>query len=177
MGLAIAHTHKCHLSMCSRVCAPSSLAFFKPCHHRCSKLNPTSRLLCLNGTWVLMAHGCEILIFCRLPTWSTDPLHCRSAGTRLPATLMSLMTHGVLLHDVGVVQGYKCQQCGCVFCVDCDLFVHETMHSCPGCASSRQTNTWSTDSRSVSATAQHMVCGPTGWCAMTLCSSVLISWL
>lgn len=36
--------------------------------------------------------------------------------------------------------GYQCQQCSCVFCVDCDLFLHETMHSCPGCASSRQTN-------------------------------------
>jgi len=40
------------------------------------------------------------------------------------------------------VQGYRCQQCSFVFCVDCDLFVHETMHSCPGCASSRQTNSW-----------------------------------
>jgi transcription initiation factor TFIIH subunit 2 len=32
---------------------------------------------------------------------------------------------------------YQCVQCKHVFCVDCDLFVHETLHSCPGCASSR----------------------------------------
>ena len=41
-----------------------------------------------------------------------------------------------------MLQGYQCQHCSCAFCVDCDLFVHETMHSCPGCASSRQTNSW-----------------------------------
>ncbi|XP_064610580.1 general transcription factor IIH subunit 2-like [Liolophura sinensis] len=34
---------------------------------------------------------------------------------------------------------YRCGKCSHHFCVDCDLFVHETLHSCPGCASSRAT--------------------------------------
>jgi len=60
-----------------------------------------------------------------------------------------------------VLQGYQCQHCSCAFCVDCDLFVHETMHSCPGCASSRQTNSWffafaRLPSRELSATAHHV---------------------
>ncbi|ELU17421.1 hypothetical protein CAPTEDRAFT_178402 [Capitella teleta] len=33
---------------------------------------------------------------------------------------------------------YQCSKCRQVFCVDCDLFVHETLHSCPGCSSSRK---------------------------------------
>lgn len=36
---------------------------------------------------------------------------------------------------------YQCLKCHKIFCIDCDLFVHETLHSCPGCASSRRTQT------------------------------------
>lgn len=28
-----------------------------------------------------------------------------------------------------------CPTCSGVFCVDCDLFIHESLHNCPGCAS------------------------------------------
>ncbi|XP_071446274.1 general transcription factor IIH subunit 2 isoform X1 [Hetaerina americana] len=34
---------------------------------------------------------------------------------------------------------YRCETCYQVFCLDCDLFIHDTMHVCPGCASNRQT--------------------------------------
>ncbi|KAL3861882.1 hypothetical protein ACJMK2_007896 [Sinanodonta woodiana] len=34
---------------------------------------------------------------------------------------------------------YVCGKCQHIFCIDCDLFVHETLHTCPGCASSRAT--------------------------------------
>ena len=27
----------------------------------------------------------------------------------------------------------RCGQCQQVFCYDCDAFVHETLHNCPGC--------------------------------------------
>jgi hypothetical protein len=30
-----------------------------------------------------------------------------------------------------------CEKCDCIFCSDCDMFIHDTLHSCPGCASSR----------------------------------------
>lgn len=36
-------------------------------------------------------------------------------------------------------QIYKCGRCLQVFCVDCDIFVHETLHTCPGCASNPST--------------------------------------
>lgn len=28
---------------------------------------------------------------------------------------------------------YQCGTCQQVFCIDCDIFIHETMHSCVGC--------------------------------------------
>jgi transcription initiation factor TFIIH subunit 2 len=28
---------------------------------------------------------------------------------------------------------YVCPDCKNVFCVDCDSFLHETLHNCPGC--------------------------------------------
>ncbi|CAL1548578.1 unnamed protein product [Lymnaea stagnalis] len=36
---------------------------------------------------------------------------------------------------------YVCGKCEKYFCLDCDLFAHETLHSCPGCASSRNLQT------------------------------------
>lgn len=32
---------------------------------------------------------------------------------------------------------YQCATCKKLFCLDCDLFVHDTLHICPGCSSSR----------------------------------------
>ncbi|KAJ2784992.1 hypothetical protein H4R18_000806 [Coemansia javaensis] len=29
---------------------------------------------------------------------------------------------------------YQCPACRHVFCLDCDIFIHETLHNCPGCA-------------------------------------------
>jgi len=30
---------------------------------------------------------------------------------------------------------YQCPSCRKMFCTECDLFIHETLHTCPGCAS------------------------------------------
>lgn len=30
---------------------------------------------------------------------------------------------------------YRCTLCGCDFCIDCDVFIHEVLHNCPGCES------------------------------------------
>ena len=32
---------------------------------------------------------------------------------------------------------YQCQKCTYIFCLDCNLFIHETLHCCPGCVNSR----------------------------------------
>ena len=28
---------------------------------------------------------------------------------------------------------FQCPECKNIFCVDCDTFLHETLHNCPGC--------------------------------------------
>ncbi|VEU21033.1 DEKNAAC101933 [Brettanomyces naardenensis] len=30
---------------------------------------------------------------------------------------------------------YRCTECGTDFCIDCDVFIHEVLHNCPGCES------------------------------------------
>lgn len=30
---------------------------------------------------------------------------------------------------------YECENCKQIVCLDCDLFIRETLHTCPGCAS------------------------------------------
>ncbi|KAJ8985989.1 hypothetical protein NQ317_013873 [Molorchus minor] len=36
-------------------------------------------------------------------------------------------------------QVYACPSCKKIFCIDCDIFVHETLHTCPGCATNLAT--------------------------------------
>lgn len=28
---------------------------------------------------------------------------------------------------------YKCENCHQMFCIDCDIFIHESLHTCVGC--------------------------------------------
>lgn len=37
-----------------------------------------------------------------------------------------------------VTSGFKCNACSQYFCCDCDNFIHESLHVCPGCASRPQ---------------------------------------
>uniref|UniRef100_A0A023F313 General transcription factor IIH subunit n=1 Tax=Triatoma infestans TaxID=30076 RepID=A0A023F313_TRIIF len=36
-------------------------------------------------------------------------------------------------------QIFKCETCTQVFCLDCDMFIHDTLHTCPGCATNQKT--------------------------------------
>lgn len=36
-----------------------------------------------------------------------------------------------LAEDPGVI--VKCPDCHRVFCFDCDAYIHESLHNCPGC--------------------------------------------
>ncbi|XP_056647580.1 general transcription factor IIH subunit 2 [Diorhabda sublineata] len=36
-------------------------------------------------------------------------------------------------------QVYNCPNCKKIFCIDCDIFIHETLHTCPGCATNPST--------------------------------------
>eukprot|EP00762_Andalucia_godoyi_P001097 ANDGO_01990.mRNA.1 General transcription factor IIH subunit 2 len=33
---------------------------------------------------------------------------------------------------------YACPLCSCAFCLDCDIFIHESLHNCPGCQARKQ---------------------------------------
>ncbi|PSN43765.1 hypothetical protein C0J52_06399 [Blattella germanica] len=34
------------------------------------------------------------------------------------------------------IQVYECGKCNRIFCLDCDLFIHDSLHTCPGCSTS-----------------------------------------
>ena len=42
---------------------------------------------------------------------------------------------GRLFSDLKERTCYECPKCREVFCSNCDIFLHETLHSCPGCSS------------------------------------------
>ncbi|ENN70741.1 hypothetical protein YQE_12531, partial [Dendroctonus ponderosae] len=39
----------------------------------------------------------------------------------------------------GDKQVYQCPTCKRMFCIDCDIFIHDTLHTCPGCATNLST--------------------------------------
>lgn len=41
--------------------------------------------------------------------------------------------HYESLFEDGNTSRYSCSDCNNFFCIDCDLYVHETLHNCPGC--------------------------------------------
>lgn len=59
--------------------------------------------------------GCLKIIGCRL---SKDSLHGIGEGIR---------------EDGEAILRFQCPECHNVFCPDCDAFLHETLHNCPGC--------------------------------------------
>ena len=41
-----------------------------------------------------------------------------------------------------ISQVYYCPQCEHLFCMDCDIFIHDSLHSCPGCTAAPQREGW-----------------------------------
>lgn len=39
----------------------------------------------------------------------------------------------VSLTELKSLLRYQCKKCNHVYCIDCDVFIHETLHNCPGC--------------------------------------------
>lgn len=38
----------------------------------------------------------------------------------------------------------SCPKCKQYFCLDCDIYIHESLHNCPGCESFRHSNSTGT---------------------------------
>ncbi|CAM9369573.1 unnamed protein product [Scytosiphon promiscuus] len=37
------------------------------------------------------------------------------------------------LRDLSELPRYRCPECKSAFCLDCDMYVHDSLHNCPGC--------------------------------------------
>ncbi|CAI2167815.1 9146_t:CDS:2 [Funneliformis geosporum] len=60
---------------------------------------------------------------------SVSPTHCFSCQIPFPSFL-GVRGGAVPIETSG---RYKCNRCQQHFCIDCDVFVHEVIHNCPGC--------------------------------------------
>lgn len=61
------------------------------------------------------------------------------SGKRLPETCFGCMQN---LRNPGTGSGFclTCPKCKKYFCLDCDIYIHESLHNCPGCESLRHAN-------------------------------------
>ncbi|XP_071109139.1 general transcription factor IIH subunit 2-like [Haliotis cracherodii] len=64
-----------------------------------------------------------------LPAFKETPVSNLSANPKCYSCQIQITEQNV----------YICESCSQLFCLDCDLFIHETLHSCPGCSSFRGT--------------------------------------
>ncbi len=95
---------------------------------------------------VKMHHACDAilpltLIVARVQCNQCAPQAEGKERHRLQSTASSiwcyacsadLMPQGVLEQaDAGVV--VRCTECNLFFCYDCDSYIHESLHNCPGC--------------------------------------------
>jgi len=59
---------------------------------------------------------------------SSEGAECHACSRPFPTTVSTNVAEGI-----SPVGRYKCPECNNEFCSDCDVFVHEVVHCCPGC--------------------------------------------
>jgi transcription initiation factor TFIIH subunit 2 len=57
------------------------------------------------------------------------PGACHACGRVLPATPST----APVSEGISSLGRYRCPDCSHDFCVECDVFVHDVVHCCPGC--------------------------------------------
>jgi len=57
----------------------------------------------------------------------------KTSSSKALTAPISSSSRGVDNEDKEEILRFQCPECQNVFCVDCDAFLHETLHNCPGC--------------------------------------------
>ena len=66
----------------------------------------------------------QIFLNFQIPSSDSSSQHCFACARIFEAS-----------RDINL---YECPDCSQIFCCDCDIFIHEALHSCPGCSSTPQ---------------------------------------
>ena len=56
--------------------------------------------------------------------------NCHGCSVPFPKVSGALPNLGGGMSPIG---RYRCPECSNEFCADCDVFVHDVVHCCPGC--------------------------------------------
>uniref|UniRef100_A0A8C2KIN9 General transcription factor IIH, polypeptide 2 n=1 Tax=Cyprinus carpio TaxID=7962 RepID=A0A8C2KIN9_CYPCA len=69
------------------------------------------------------------------------PVECKVCGLTLVSAPHLAPSHSLCENSsVCLISIFTCQACKKVFCVECDLFIHDTLHCCPGCMQTDRTS-------------------------------------
>ena len=127
-----------------------------PQYHNEGDAKPSMCICHLNSninfsTWGYFCPQCNSK-YCELP------VECQTCGlTLVSSTHLSRSYHHLFPVDlfeelelkeetncfacqISFKKGAECTHCHKLFCIECDLFIHENMHLCPGCASTPGTH-------------------------------------
>lgn len=63
----------------------------------------------------------------------TTPLHGRVSPVPGAAAAVARAACAGCLRDLTRLARYRCPECTESFCLDCDMYIHDSLHNCPGC--------------------------------------------
>lgn len=73
---------------------------------------------------------------------SYDSIYCFGCLLKFPEGVRRNESHTESKNFENLTSSrYRCQKCQQDFCIDCDVFVHETLHNCPGCTNKQGIDT------------------------------------
>ncbi|KAF8893825.1 Ssl1-like-domain-containing protein [Infundibulicybe gibba] len=62
-----------------------------------------------------------------------DQESCHACARPFPGGAVGMPTPAAAAEGVSPIGRYRCPDCGYDFCSECDVFVHDVVHCCPGC--------------------------------------------
>jgi transcription initiation factor TFIIH subunit 2 len=81
-------------------------------------------------------HLFPLKLFADVPISDTYPSsNCYSCQIEFPKGKGIKLENSESENKQKISYRYRCTDCGRDFCIDCEVFIHETLHNCPGCES------------------------------------------
>lgn len=88
-------------------------------------LNPSSTMITIGPSIMANSGDCDRCCFGCLKIIGCKPINDTTNG-------VSYISKEMMGNNEAILR-FQCPDCHNVFCPDCDAFLHETLHNCPGC--------------------------------------------
>uniref|UniRef100_A0A7S4MU47 General transcription factor IIH subunit n=1 Tax=Odontella aurita TaxID=265563 RepID=A0A7S4MU47_9STRA len=97
-----------------------------------STVNSGGRIVDINDSLLVSSNDCDRCCYACLKPIGVRPLEVKASKKGRNSTAKQQRPGRPSGNPVETLR-FQCPDCQNVFCADCDAFLHETLHNCPGC--------------------------------------------